>query len=353
MTTDLTTTTDRAALALAGQLANGAAAAGLCADYRERLAANTRRRHDNTLALFAACLGDPQPAGAGIPGAPSGPELAHDPAAWAGLTWGLLALFLRYLLRGGYAIGTVNGHLSTVKSYARRAMLAGVLDRGEYGAMLAVKGYRPGAAKHVDELRPVTRGGRLARAKKADPVPVTPGQAAALRRQPNTPQGRRDALLLALLLDHGLRCGELAGLQVTDLDLEAGELRFYRPKVNKTQTHVLTPAARRAARAYIEAGDAPAMGALLRASQKGGALTGAGMTVRAITDRVRTLGAAVGLDGLSAHDLRHFWATRAARNGTPLDRLQEAGGWASPAMPLRYVEAARIANEGVNLGDPL
>ena len=90
---------------------------------------------------------------------------------------------------------------------------------------------------------------------------------------------------------------------------------------------------------------------MLRASRKGGALTGAGLTERAITDRVRTLGAAVGLAGLSAHDLRHYWATRAARNGTPLDRLQDAGGWSSPAMPLRYVEAARIANEGVLLGD--
>ena len=58
----------------------------------------------------------------------------------------------------------------------------------------------------------------------------------------------------------------------------------------------------------------------------------------------------MGLDGLSAHDLRHYWATRAAHNGTPLDELQDAGGWASPAMLLRYVEVAKIANEGVCLG---
>jgi integrase len=333
------------AVALAGQLANGAAARGLFAEYRERKAENTRRRHDNTLALLARCLGDPQPDGAGIPGAPSGADLADDPTAWAGVTWGLVSLFQRWLLRGGYAIGTVNGHLSTVKTYARLAMLAGALDRGEHGAILAVKGYRHNEGKHLDELRPVTRNG----AKKAEPVPLTPDQAAALRQQPDTPQGRRDGLLLALLLDHGLRVGEVAGLQVTDLDLAAGELRFYRPKVDKIQTHTLTPAARRAARAYIEAGDAPAMGPLLRASQKGGQLTGAGLTVRALTDRVRTLGAVVGLVGLSAHDLRHYWATRAARNGTPLDRLQDAGGWASPAMPLRYVKVARIANEGVKL----
>lgn len=348
MTTDLTLTDDRGALTLAGQLANGAAAAGLFADYRARLAENTRRRHDNTLALLARCLGDPQPAGAGIPGAPSGPALGSTPAAWQGLTWGLVALFKQWLLRAGYAMGSVNGHLSTVKSYAQRAMLAGALDRGEYGAILAVKGYRHNEGKHVDALRPVTRTG----AKKAEPVPMTPAAAAALRKQPDTPQGRRDALMLALLLDHGLRVGELAGLQVTDLDLAAGELRFYRPKVDKLQTHQLTPAARRAARAYLAA-DAPALGPLLRASRKGGALTGAGLTARAITERVRTLGAAVGLSGLSAHDLRHYWATRAARNGTPLDRLQDAGGWSSPAMPLRYVEAAKIANQGVNLGDLL
>jgi hypothetical protein len=33
-----------------------------------------------------------------------------------------------------------------------------------------------------------------------------------------------------------------------------------------------------------------------------------------------------------------------------IDRLQDAGGWNSPAMPLRYVEVAKISNDGVNLG---
>ena len=33
---------------------------------------------------------------------------------------------------------------------------------------------------------------------------------------------------------------EVAGLAVRDFDLAAGELRFYRPKVDKIQTHKLT-----------------------------------------------------------------------------------------------------------------
>ena len=99
-----------------------------------------------------------------------------------------------------------------------------------------------------------------------------------------------------------------------------------------------------------DAGDAPTVGPLLRSSRKSGKLTAAGMSVRAITERVRVLGETVGVEGLSAHDCRHYWATQAARHGTPVDRLQDAGGWASPAMPLRYVERQTVANAGVVLG---
>ena len=34
-----------------------------------------------------------------------------------------------------------------------------------------------------------------------------------------------------------------------------------------------------------------------------------------------------------------------------VDRLMNAGGWNSPAMPLRYIEASRIANDGIDLDD--
>jgi len=47
--------------------------------------------------------------------------------------------------------------------------------------------------------------------------------------------------------------------------LKAGELKFYRPKVDKTQTHKLTPRTLAAARAYFEQ-DAPAAGSLWRAA---------------------------------------------------------------------------------------
>lgn len=81
-------------------------------------------------------------------------------------------------------------------------------------------------------------------------------------------------------------------------------------------------------------------------SGKGGSLTDTGMTEWSISQRVRTLGERIGLDGLSAHDCRHYWATYWADKVDVL-RLQEAGGWSSLAMPRRYVEESEIANEGM------
>jgi integrase len=71
------------------------------------------------------------------------------------------------------------------------------------------------------------------------------------------------------------------------------------------------------------------------------------MGERAITGRVRELGQSVGIDNLSAHDCRHYWATRATQLGTHPRALQQAGGWNSPAMVMRYVDESEIANAGV------
>jgi integrase len=329
-----------------GQVANQVAAKHAFDDYRSRRAKNTLTRQDNDLALFAAYLEE-------VGAAPAG-RLAAEPEAWAGITWGLVEGFSRWQLQQGFAVSSVNVRLSTIKAYARLAVKTGSMPAENYALIRAVSGYSSRERKRIDAARDAaelpTRYERPG-AKKAAPLSLTPAQAAALKAQPaDLPQGRRDALLMCLLLDHGLRCGEAAGLQVTDFNLETGELSFYRPKVDLVQRHRLTADTLRAAQAYFEQ-DAPASGPLLRGSRKDGRLHQAGLSARAITARVKSLGEEIGIQGLSAHDCRHYWATAAARHGTQIDRLQQAGGWSSPAMPLRYVEAAKIANEGVKLGN--
>ena len=348
MSTDLTSTKHKdtieasdgaESMSQAGQIANIYAERNVFANYAEKQADNTLRRQRADLGIFAAFLQS-----AGIEHAPDAAALLTKPDAWRGVTWGIVEAFRNWQIGEGYAVGTVNVRLATVRTYTRLATKAGVLTTTELALIRNVEGYNRKEAKRIDERRGQTRTGH----KKAHSVSLTKVQADALKDQPDTPQGHRDALIMALLLDHGLRVGELAALQVTDVNLAERVLRFYRAKVDKEQTHRLTLNSIQALRAWISHGDCFPVGPLLRGSRKGGELTDAGMSERAITERVRVLGKAVGVTGLSAHDCRHYWATRAAQQGTDPFALQEAGGWSSLAMPRRYVEDAKIANEGVN-----
>lgn len=297
--------------------ADAAAARGLLARYQARLTPDTRRRQIADLACFAAFL-------ALATGAPPG-DLADDPAAWAGVSWGLVEAFVAWQLQQGYAIGSINVRLSSVKVYARLACQAGALSVDALAAIRLVNGFRRAAGARVDAQRSATRVG----AKKSTPTRLTPAQAGALKAAARG----RDLFLLCLLLDHGLRAGELALLESRQFDRDRGLLRFYRPKVNLTQTHRLSLDAAAAA-AWLD--DAPATGPVFPST-------------RQIARIVAAAGVAVGVTGLSPHDCRHYWATAATRAGTPLKALQDAGGWASPAMPLRYAESTAIANDGVRL----
>lgn len=333
---------DPSMLAQLGQAANQAAGEGIFGDYRTRKAANTLRRQRADLDLFADFLR--------LTGVQVG-DFLHDPQAWHGITWGLVAAWRAWQLKQGYAIPTVNIRLSTIKVYAKMALQAGALSTEDYAMIRTVAGYDHKETKHVDDQRREAGIPTRCSTKKAQPVSITPDQAKALKAQPDTPQGRRDTLLMALMLDLGLRVGEVAILEREDFDLQAGELHFYRPKVDKVQTHQLHNGCLAAVKAYLT-NDAPAVGIIWRGSRKGsGGLQETGWTERCMTERVRVLGEEIGLHGLSAHDCRHYWATQAARNHTPMDRLQDAGGWSSLAMPARYIESARIANQGVNLGE--
>jgi len=341
-------------------------------DYQTRVTANTLRRQKADLDLFATFL---DKAGLVVG------DLMNDHSSWNGLTHGLVKGFVYWMGQEGYAVGSINVRLATIKTYAGLAFAAGTLSEPTYAMIKLVKGYRHKEGRNFDQKREVTRVGD----KKSQAVSISPTQAAELKSQPDTSQGRRDALLMTLLLDHGLRCGEVASLAVSSLNLAEGTIQFYRPKVDMDQTHNLTKDSLLAAIRYFEV--AKPVDKLLMGSRRGGKLEGE-MIEQSINERVKVLvqshetslgkrekhwghpkprqgrspgppfpsnsrdsalGEKVGLPSLSPHDCRHYWATQAAKHKTDIVALQEAGGWSSLAMPRRYVEASKIANEGVKL----
>ena len=324
-----------------GHAANDYAAAAVFVDYTSRKSHNTLRAQQADLASYVTFL----EAAHGVPLALSAVDLQSDPQRWSGTTWGLVDGFTKWLLSEGYAIGTINRKLSTVKIYVKLAAKTGSIPLDELGLIQAVVGYGHTEGKRIDQRRPQSRVGH----KKAQNTSLSTVEARALKAQPDTPQGRRDALIMTLLLDHGLRVGELAGLKRQDFNLEAGTFAFYRPKVDRTQTHRMSAATLAIVTRWFTSGDAPKSGPLLRGSRKNGELDKPGMSERAITARVRFLAEELGIHGLSAHDCRHYWATQAARHGTDAFVLRDAGGWNSLAMPSRYVEESSVANAGVKL----
>lgn len=315
----------------AAAVADASAAATVMDRYVRGKADNTRKAQEQDLEAFAMFLES-------VTGAVLDLQNVQD---WRGVSWGLLAAFVEQQLQDGYAVTTVARRLATIRKRAKLAYQAGVIDREQHAMILTVQAPTGAEGKRIDAQRAQTRRG----AKKAQPTTLTPDQVTALKQQPDTPQGRRDAVVIALLLDLGLRVGELCALEVESF---TGDLvRVHRSKVGKTQLHRLTPDALAAVQRWLTT-DAPAAGPLLRGSRKGGNLTHGGLSERAAYDVVQRCGAAIGVDNLSPHDLRHTWATRAAATSSVF-ALRDAGGWSSLAMPNHYVAAGAIANEGVVL----
>jgi len=337
-----------------GQLANQIVSANVFANYRKRKAKKTIKRQNNDLVLFGQFL-------AGFRKVPSG-DMANDPGTWEEITSGQVELFAEWCLETGYAVGSINVMLATVRTYADLAAKAGVLDHGELTMILRVRGYSHREGINVDEQRDDAgietrrslRRDDVIASRKISPTWLTSAQIALLKAQPNNPRGRRDRLLICLLLNHGLRCSEVSGLTVESFDLDAGTLTFYRPKTDIWQTLALLPDFEKtfpdfketfeAAREYLEQ-DAPTSGPLWRWSRKGKTgyllIDHQGMTTRGINKRVGELGDLIGISNLSPHDLRHIWATRRARQ-VSFDQFKEEGGWKSVAMPMRYVKAGRV-----------
>lgn len=315
-----------------GERANIIANEHAQARYKIGKAEETQRRQQADIKLFASFLSE-----VGYEYPLSEFLDSNDWSLWSGITYGLVEGYLIWQLQQNYAIGSINVRLATVKTYCKLAQKAGTLSLEAYGAITLVKGFSHKEGVHVDEKREISRKGE----KKAQWTSINAGHAALLKQQPQTKKGRRDAALISIMIDHGLRVGEVAGLMVQGIDLKEGTITFYREKVDLTQIHKLEPDTLIALLRYLP----DCAGPYLFPGHKGQAIT-----TRAINDRVSKMGIKIGVEALSPHDLRHYWATRAAKNKTPIKALQTAGGWKSPTMPLRYAESAEIANEGVILG---
>lgn len=114
-------------LATIGAAADEFASHSIFRDYQARRAANTVRRQLDDLHLFCRYLSEAKVT-------KSADLLFHEPAAWAGITAGLIKGFVQWQLQQGYSIASVNTRLATLKIYCKLAVDAGVLSHFSWRA---------------------------------------------------------------------------------------------------------------------------------------------------------------------------------------------------------------------------
>lgn len=152
-------------------------------------------------------------------------------------------------------------------------------------------------------------------------------------------EARRDAALMRVLADSGMRRGELAGLMVADVHLEGAGLILLRGETSKGNRDRLVPLSREAVAAMdrylrLRHSHAYAHEPWLWLGKRG-RLSDSG-----ILQVVERRGRQAGVPGLHPHRFRHTFAHRGQRGGMSASSLMAIGGWKDPAMLARYGRSA-------------
>lgn len=142
--------------------------------------------------------------------------------------------------------------------------------------------------------------------------------------------GLRNVAIVALLLDTGLRRGEVIHLACHELDLERREVRVKRGKGGKNRTVPLLDAVKVLA-TYLKARPSLDSGGLFL-TKSGEPLKGDG-----VQSMLRRLGEKAGVQHCNAHTFRHTFARNYLRRGGDVETLRRIMGHKSIETTRRYL----------------
>jgi integrase/recombinase XerD len=215
------------------------------------------------------------------------------------------------------SVGTAKILVTVLRSLLRFLFLEGLTRHELVSAVPTVAGWR---------------GSHLPRALSEDNVSVL-----LASRQGRTPADHRDGAILVLLLRLGLRAVEVARLRLDDIDWRRGEVTI-RGKGRRDERLPLPDDVGRAIVGYLRRARPNTAARTVFISVRAPLSP---MTAGGVMQVVRTTAARVGLDGVTAHRLRHTAATRMLAAQAPLTEVGQVLRHRSPATTAIYAKVDR------------
>lgn len=262
------------------------------------------------------------------------PGTAPDDFDWTQLN-GEKALGIRRQLTEKYAPATTNKMLAALRGVMRAARDQDLIDEAWYQQVARIRSVR---AVPADDQPILTQAQlqKLFRTTAADP-----GAA-----------GRRDAAVLAMILGAGLRRGEAAELDLSDLDLAAGTIHVAGETSDRVRTSPLDNGAIAALGDWVAVrGTDP--GPLFLPTVRGGALRLRRMTDQALYLLIKQVGERAGIPKLTSRMLRRTMIVRAIAGGADREALTQRVGHMSWLNTKAFEDLAGLAKRRLINDEPL
>jgi site-specific recombinase XerD len=155
----------------------------------------------------------------------------------------------------------------------------------------------------------------------------------------STPQGRRDWIILAVLLGAGLRRSEMASLDFDHIKRQPtknGQMRGVLDVTGKGAKQRVIPISKLLEDGLNEWQKETGEGRVARAVNKSGTINGS-LSDHAVNDIVKKYGALIGLPELEAHDCRRTFSRLGYEAGVPVEQISKLLGHESIETTLTYL----------------
>jgi site-specific recombinase XerD len=236
------------------------------------------------------------------------------------LNKGVVQQYRSELQRRGLSSSTINLRLSAVRKLAPEAADNGLLDADLAAGISRVRGTTGGGVRIGNWLA-------LDQAERLLHLPDA-----------NTNIGKRDRVIIALLLGCGLRRAELAALMLKEIQQRDGRWAIVdlKGKGGRIRTVPMPSWAKPVIDTWVQAAGITAYDRVLRQVSKSDRIRGTSLSTQSVFRVVREYGIDLKVE-IAPHDLRRTFAHLVHRGRAPIEQVQLSLGHASLTTTERYM----------------